>query len=142
MKLKSVLRSNHDLKKNGYIILRKLHKTETLKGAKKAYSTQFDDTFFFVLSVRALVDIIVKEYPEELFFLERCKRFLSYIDEVAAKRQRINGTILAAFLHAYTNFFNNIISTRHTFVFNDEIVELWNTKCLMAYVATWGINSK
>ena len=115
---------------------------ETLKGAKKAYSTQFDDTFFFVLSVRALVDIIVKEYPEELFFFERCKRFLSYIDEVAAKRQRINGTILASFLHAYTNFFNNIISTRHTFVFNDEIVELWNTKCLMAYVATWGINSK
>ncbi len=142
MKLKSVLRSNHNLKKNGYIILRKLHKMETLKGANKAYSIQFDDTFFFVLSVRALVDVIAKEYPQEVAFLERCDRFLSYLNEVAANRQKINGTILASFLHAYTNFFNYIVSTRHPFCFSDEIVELWNTKCLMAYVATWGINNK
>lgn len=142
MKLKSILRSSHDLKKNGYIILRKLHKMETIKGANKAYATQFEDTFFFVLSVRALVDVIAKEYPQEVVFLNRCDRFISYINVVASKRQRINGNILASFLHAYTDFFNYIISTRRSFCFSDEIVELWNTKCLMAYVATWGVNNK
>ena len=79
MKLKSILRSNHDLKKNGYHVLRKLHKIETRKGASKAYASAFDDTFFFVLGVRALVEIINKEYPEELVFLSRCDRFLSYL---------------------------------------------------------------
>ena len=141
MKLKSVLRSNHDLKKNGYHVLWKLHKIETHKGANKAYASVFDDTFFFVLAVRALVEIINKEYPEELVFLSRCDRFLSYLDRTTAKRQRIDKSILASFLHAYTCFFNRIISTRHTFRFDNDIVELWNTKCLMAHIATWGRNS-
>lgn len=142
MKLKSVLRSNHDLKKNGYQILRKLHKMETKKGANKAYLATIDDAFFFVLSVRALVDIVCKEYPEEVAFLDRCDRFLSYLNDVAEKRQRINSTTLASFLHSYTVFFNSIISSHHIFSFNDDIIELWNTKCLMAYIATWGINGK
>lgn len=140
MKLKSILRSNHDLKKNGYHILRKLHKMETNKGAIKAYATTFEETFFFVLSVRALVEIINKEYPEEMGFLERCNGFLSYLDEVAAKKQRVNCTVLASFLHAYTDFFNRVTMAHHSFEFNDEIIDLWNTKCLMAYVATWGSN--
>ena len=141
MKLKSILRSNHDLKKNGYHVLRKLHKIETRKGASKAYASAFDDTFFFVLGVRALVEIINKEYPEELVFLSRCDRFLSYLDKATAKRQRIDKSILASFLHAYTSFFNRIILTHHTFSFDNDIVELWNTKCLMAHIATWGRNS-
>lgn len=140
MKLKSVLRSNHDLKKNGYRILWKLHKMETCKGANKAYASAFDDTFFFVLSVRALVEIISKEYPEELVFLERCNRFLSYLDQIAVKRKKINDTVLASFLHTYTGFFNHITSTHHIFKFNGDIIDLWNTKCLMAYIATWGEN--
>lgn len=140
MKLKSVLRSNHDLKKNGYHVLWKLHKIETRKGASKAYTSTFDDTFFFILGVRALVEIINKEYPEELVFLKRCDSFLSYLDKAAANRQRIDGSILASFLHAYTSFFNRIISTHHIFRFGNDIVELWNTKCLMAYIATWGKN--
>lgn len=139
MKLKSVLQSNHDLKKNGYHILRKLHKIETRKGASKAYASAYGDTFFFVLSVRALVEIIGKEYPEEVFFFKRCNEFLSYLDKVAAKRQKIDGTILASFLHAYTSFFNYIISIHHVFRFDNVIVNLWNTKCLMAYLATWSI---
>ena len=137
MKMKSVLRSNHDLKKNGYQILRKLHKMETRKGAKKAYATTINNAYFFVLSIRALAEIIEKEYPEESFFLERCNRFLSYLNEAAAKGQRLNSAILSSFLHSYTCFFNYIISINHAFLFNNEIIELWNTKCLMAYLAAW-----
>ncbi len=141
MKPKSVLHSTHDLKKNGYHILRKLRKIETRKGAKKAYSFPFNDTFFFVLSIQALFEIMNKEYPEELVFLERCDRFQSYLENVAKKRQKINRTVLASFLQAYTKFFSHIVSVPHLFKFSDDIIEIWNTKCLMAYVATWGKNS-
>lgn len=140
MKLSSILKSNHDLKKNGYKILRKLHKMETRKGSEKAYATAFNDTYFFVLSARALVDVIRREYPEAEAFLIRCDRFLSYIDSMAEKRSRLNSSVLASFLHAYTVFFNRVIEERHPFVFNQDMIELWNTKCLMAYVATWGSN--
>lgn len=140
MKLKSVLRSNHDLKKNGYHILWKLHKMETRQGAKRAYTAAFDGTFFFVLSVRTLVEILAIEYPEEDLFLERCNRFLSYLENASLNKQRINGTILASFLRAYTCFFNRITSVRHAFRFNNDMIKLWNEKCLMAYIATWGKN--
>ncbi len=141
MKFKSILRSNHDLKKNGYRILRKLHKMESCKGADKAYASAFDDTYFFVLSVRALVEIISIEYPEEKTFLDCCNRFLSYLDDTAKRKQRINCSVLASFLHTYTVLFNRVIASRHSFTFSEEIRELWNTKCLMAFIATWGSNS-
>ena len=37
MKFKSVVKTNKDLKKNGYKMIRKLHKMEKKKGAEKAY---------------------------------------------------------------------------------------------------------
>ncbi len=37
MKIKSVVKTNKDLKKNGYKMIRKLHKMEKKKGAEKAY---------------------------------------------------------------------------------------------------------
>ena len=45
MKMKSVIKTNKDLKKNGYRIIRKLHKMEKTKGAKKAYKVVFEDTY-------------------------------------------------------------------------------------------------
>lgn len=141
MELKSVLKSSHDLKKNGYHILRKLHKMETCKGADKVYAVVIDNTYCFVLYVRALMEIISIEYPDELFFHERCSIFLSYLNGIAEAKQRINRSILASFLHAYTVFFNQIISDHHVFIFNQKIRDLWNQYCLMAYIATWGNNS-
>ena len=145
MKISSVLKSNHDLKKNGYKILRKLHHLEKKKGKHRAYAVAVDDTYFFVLSCRALVDIIKEEYPQDqkfiIKFLRKCDTFLEYLNDVAGKKAKIDGTMLAGFLRAYTRFFNRIIKEKYMFRFNQQIVELWNTKCLMAFVATWSSNN-
>ena len=138
MKLNNILRSNHDLKKNGYQIIRKLHKMEKRKGADKAYSAAIDETFYFILSIKALTEIIKNEYPEAELFKCRCERFLTYLVGIAKNRQKIDRFILAAFLHSYTLFFNRIIKEQYAFKFEHDMIELWNTKCLMAYIATWG----
>ena len=140
MKLQSTLKSNHDLKKNGYRILSKLHKMETSKGIQKAYASAHNGTYFFALNVRALVEIIKKEYPEERLFHERCNSFLTYLDAIASRRARLNPSVLASFLHAYTTFFNYIIETHHSFCFDAQIRNMWNKDCLMSYIATWGNN--
>ena len=140
MKFDSVLKSNHDLKKNGYKILRKLHKMEKQKGAEVAYKAAFNNTYFFVLSIKSLVNIINIEYPKANQFKEKCDAFLQYLDSVANKKSRINSSMLASFLHAYTIFFNSVIENGHPFIFDQILIQEWNTRCLMAYIATWGLN--
>ncbi|MBR1432258.1 MAG: hypothetical protein IJ784_01445 [Ruminiclostridium sp.] len=140
MKLKSILRSSHDLKKNGYKIIRKLHKLEHHKGANQAYSSVYEDSYFFILSVRALADIIKLEYPFASSFSKKCDSFITYLECVSTSRGLINKSVLASFLKAYTHFFNCIIELKIDFTFNEKIVGLWNNKCLMAYIATWGNN--
>lgn len=138
MKFQSLLGSNHDLKKNGYKIFRKLHKMETRRGANKAYLAPCGNTYFFVVSCRALVDIIVLEYPDAEQFIDSCNKFLQYLDYVAQNKCTIDRSILSSFLSTYTQFFNHIIKEKHHFRFTEEMIELWNLKCLMAYIATWG----
>lgn len=140
MKFDSVLKSNHDLKKNGYRFLRKLHKLEKHKGADRAYAAAIDDTYFFIIGCRALADIIKAEYPDAHVFAEKCDAFLIYLEAKARSKSRIDKGILSGFLRAYTRFFNRVIDQRKTFSFDQRMIELWNIKCLMAYVATWGDN--
>lgn len=141
MKFESVLKSNHDLKKNGYKVLRKLHKLEKKNGTERAYATILGDSYGFVLSCKALVDILKEEYgnSDELSkFLCRCDSFISYLESISTEKSKIDKTILASFLRSYTRFFNRIIKEKYPFVYNQKIIELWNMKCLMAYIATWG----
>ena len=141
MKLKSVLKSNRDLKKNGYKIIRKLYKLERRKGIDRAYSVNIGDTYYFILGCRALADIIKIEYPDEHRFLEKCDVFLAYLETISLNRSKIDRTVLAGFLRAYTRFFNSIIEQNENFIFTQQIIDLWNINCLMAYVATWGKNN-
>lgn len=140
MKFDSILGSNHDLKKNGYRVIRKLHKLETRNGADRAYAAIYLDTYFFVLSCRALVDIIKIEYPEAHSFSTKCDSFLDHLESSAKAKGRIDRSKLASFLRSYTRFFNEIIAQKHKFVFDARVRDLWNTRCLMAYIATWGEN--
>lgn len=142
MKFDSMLKSNHDLKKNGYKVLRKLHKLEKKNGAELAYSKALEESYGFVLSCQALIEIIYEEYghcDESSKFLGKCESFLSYLETISKTKSRINSKVLSSFLHSYTVFFNYIIKEKYHFVFNQRIIELWNMKCLMAYIATWGI---
>lgn len=140
MKFDSILKNSHDLKKNGYRIFRKLHKMEKCQGAERAYAAAIDDTYFFLVGCRTLIDIIRIEYSDMDKFLEKCDAFLMYLEAAALKKGKVDKTKLAGFLRSYTKFFNEIIDKKAKFTFTPEIVELWNTKCLMAYIATWGEN--
>lgn len=140
MKMRSILKSNQDLKKNGYTILRKLHKIETREGADHAYEVAINNSYFFVLSCRNLVDIIRIEYPFANSFVHSCESFLEYLTDISAKKNRINRRKLSRFLHSYTLFFNKIIAEKHAFIYNQTIIDVWNTGCLMAYIAAWGTN--
>lgn len=62
MKFDSLLKSNHDLKKNGYKILRKLHKLENRANLSKAYGASCSKGCFVVLSCKELADIISDMY--------------------------------------------------------------------------------
>mgnify|MGYP004522634971 CR=1 FL=1 len=142
MKLKSNITSNKELKKNGYKILRKLHKMERKKGADRAYASCYEGTYMFVLYCKELVDIIKNEYGKDkniIRFEEKCDGFLRYLDHIAETKSKMNKTCLAGFLKAYTKFFNNVIESNHSFFFDQTLREKWNVKCLMAYIATWGM---
>ncbi len=142
MKLRQVLRNSKDLKKNGYKMLRKLHKMEKRKGAEKAYAVCFENTYGFVLYCRALVNIINMEYKETdefiLNFEKKCDKFLDYLDTIADRKGKMKKSKLSGFLKAYTKFFNKVVNKDYDFSFDQTIREQWNIKCLMAYIATWG----
>lgn len=64
MKFKPVLK-HHDLKKNGYKVVRKLHKLENKKNVRS--SGKMDGICFYVLSCRHLAELIEVEYADHTF---------------------------------------------------------------------------
>lgn len=139
MKFKSVLHNSRDLKKNGYKIIRKLHKMETRKGADNAYQAVIHDSYYFVAGCRALINIIKYQYPEAELFEKRCDGFIQYLEMKAETKSRLQKKKVSSFLKYYTKFFNKTINEGHKFVFDDYTLRMWNEKCLMAYIATWNV---
>ena len=144
MKFDSLLKSNHDLKKNGYKILRKLHKLEKRSNLSKAYSAYCSEGCFVVLSCRNLSEILYDLYGnrEEQYinlFLQRTAEFVKYLEFIADSRSVINPKMLVSYLTSYTTFFNRIIEEHYVkFSPNKDLYTKWNVGCLMAYVAVWG----
>ena len=142
MKFKSVVKTNKDLKKNGYKMIRKLHKMEKKKGAEKAYRASFEDTYMFVLYCKGLTELIEMEYCETdefvFSFKKKCIKFMEYLTFISASKTKINKSYLASFLKNYTKFFNKIIDKKYPFLVNQKVLEKWNIGCVMAYIATWG----
>ena len=142
MKIKSVVKTNKDLKKNGYKMIRKLHKMEKKKGAKKVYGASFENTYMFVLYCKGLTELIEMEYgktEEYIFsFKKKCIKFMEYLECISASKSKINKTYLAGFLKSYTKFFNKITDKKYPFLVDQKVLEKWNISCVMAYIATWG----
>lgn len=143
MKFKSIITSHHDLKKNGYKILRKLHKLEIRSNLDKAYSRVSPDGFFVVLACKNLAELLSIQYGSYSqgyihIFLEKTDRFVSYLDSTARKHARISPTHLSSYLSAYTEFFNRIADEQITFTVDNNILTKWNVGCVMAYTAVWG----
>ena len=143
MKIKSVVKTNKDLKKNGYKMIRKLHKMEKKKGAEKAYGVSFENTYMFVLYCKGLTELIEMEYGEtdEFVFLfkKKCIKFMEYLTFISASKSKINKSYLASFLKSYTKFSNKIIAKKYPLHVNQKALEKWNIGCVMAYIAAWGV---
>ena len=138
MKFKTMLSSNHDLKKNGYKIVRKLKKATKRRCAKKLYERgKLNDEYAFVLSYIHLIEIIAKEYPDGEVFLWKCEAFKKSLVSSSSIQDRVNKEHLISFLKSYTRFFNRMIEEKHRFIFDEEMMILWNQKCLMAYLYSW-----
>lgn len=141
MKLDSIIHSNNALKKNGYQIVRKLHKLERKKNLDCVYELTYEGIPFWFLSFKNLVDIIKTMYgasKEEYIsiFIKKSESFQSYLEKVAVRRGKINGSRLSSYLKAYTQFFNRAKQTEK-FDKSLKVLEEWNLKCVMAYYAAW-----
>ncbi len=144
MNLKSILRCNHDLKKNGYKIIRKLHKLESRKNLDKVYIRKCREGYFAVLSFVNLISLIQKQYSDNkdisfVFneFMRKSNIFLHHLEYVSENRIRVNRHKLSSYLSSYTDFFNTIIQLKVPFNITQEVLIDWNRKCVMAYYAVW-----
>ena len=143
MKFCSILCSHHDLKKNGYKIIKKLHKLERRTNLDRAYSKSCQDGFFVVLACKNLAELLELQYGkyENVYiqsFLQRTNQFVAYLEFTANNHARVNAQYLSAYLSAYTTFFHQIRNDRILFDSNPQIIEKWNVGCIMAYNVVWG----
>lgn len=143
MLFKSIIRSNHDLKKNGYKIVRKLHKLEKRANLARVYSFTTNGDCYVYLCFRGLEDILTAEYGSYdntyiRSFLEFTHDFSNYLECITKSNSRISSARLASYLSAYTEFFNRISDENIPFQVNDVILAKWNIGCIMAYTAVWG----
>ena len=144
MKFDSLINSHHDLKKNGYKILRKLHILEKRSNLSKVYAARCANGYFVVLSCKNLADILLDLYGhcEDVFikrFLKKTNAFTNYLDTIAMKQTKIDANILSSYLTSYTHFFNYIINDCSLkFIPDKSFLSKWNMGCIMAYTAVWG----
>ncbi len=143
MKFKSMINSHQDLKKNGYKILRKLHKLERRTNLGKIYNQFCTDGYYVVLSCKNLAELLSFQYSKYdqnyiRSFLKKTDKFVAYLDMVARSKARINSTYLSNYLSAYTEFFNRISNEKIVFSVDKAMLAKWNIGCVMAYNAVWG----
>lgn len=144
MKFKSIIKSNHALKKNGYKILRKLHKLEKKKNLDYIYSATCKEGYFFILACKNLIKLITNQYNGIICssnlekFSQQSDLFLKHLENAARNRKRINKHLLSSYLKTFTIFFNIIIENKTEFRIRKELLEEWNQKCIMAYISAWG----
>lgn len=144
MKFDSLIKNNHDLKKNGYKIFRKLHKLEKRANLPKAYGAKCQNGYYVVLSCKGFYDVLYDlygNYEDEYIkcFLEKTSHFIDYLDAIAVASVTVDSKILSNYLTSFTQFFNRITEDQHIkFSPSKNFFVKWNAGCVMAYTAVWG----
>jgi len=129
------------MKKNGYKILRKLHKLESRHNLLK-YRPKIRFAYY---SCKELIDLLYSvygihndQYIQDFF--KKSYHFCRYVKYICDTNSRINKSILSDYLTTYTKFFIYIKQSHIKFTVNHNFIESWHTKCLMSYIAIWGDN--
>lgn len=143
MNFKSTITNMHDFKKNGYKIIKKLHKLEKRKNLKTAYSSTNGSTYFWVISVEGLINLLKSQYGtyNNQFvteFLKCSNDFVTYINNVAKRKGKISKKRVASYLHSYTKFYNKAkgtINLRSSI----NLLSTWYINCVMPYYSVWKV---
>jgi len=139
MKLNNALTSTHTLKKCTYRMLRKLHSLE-YRGSLRT-CRQLSGEYYVVLYLRHISQVIGSVYSNVSnadVAVENLENLIKAIETAAASRLRIDRTLLVACLKRHTKVFNWLEEHKIKIEVNDELIEFWNMKCVIAYICQFG----
>jgi len=146
--IKPFLKSTHDLKKNGYKVLRRLHRIENADAARSIYQKSCKQGAFVFLSVFHLANVVRdsmqlenKEYAEHKKFAVRTQKLVDILLKASTEGCAISRQVVVSYLKAYTKFFNFVKENRQKIMYNQAIHDEWSNKVVLAYIATWGNKS-
>jgi hypothetical protein len=139
MKLHLALRSTHDLKKASYSMLKKFHKIEYRGSLREC--AKLGNEPYLVLCLEHMSSVIKNCYTDTFTGysgLSQLDTLIQSLKSTALTRMRIDRRILVSCLVAHTEFFNFLEMNRHRIATNKDIVDEWNIKCVMAFLAQFG----
>lgn len=139
MNLNNGLKSTHDLKKCSYRMLRKMHSLEARGSLREC--PKLNNEYYVVLCLQHMADIMGKSYT----YNANAKDFALGLEELIKVLQmrtqnglRVNRSILVACLKTHTRVFNWLEDNKIRIKADDALSELWNMKCVVAYVCQFG----
>ena len=113
------------------------------KNLKTAYSSTNGSTYFWVISVEGLINLLKSQYGtyNNQFvteFLKCSNDFVTYINNVAKRKGKISKKRVASYLHSYTKFYNKAkgtINLRSSI----NLLSTWYINCVMPYYSVWKV---
>lgn len=143
MRLKPVILSTNDLKKNTYKVLCKMHTLENKKNIKRFYSKKYDDEYYVVLVVNHIKNIMDNYsyiFSESVYgkeYLNKLNKFYQILQNSTAEDRKLNSKDIVSLLKYHTKTFNDILSKDIKINMSEVIHTQW-TKCIRAKGAVWG----
>jgi len=134
MNLNQALRSTRDLKRITYRMLRKLHRIKTRRSFKNSY--KFGDEYCIILYLQHMVETI------EGVYMKKEENVVKYLNEIITLLRiktkedlMIHHSLLVSCLRRHTQVFNWLKRNKISLIKTQEILILWTTQCVPAYVA-------
>lgn len=142
MKFDVIITNNHQLKKNGYKVIRKLRDVNRPGKFTKAASASCNEGSYYYLACKALVELMKEVYlpsenPTVNRFFQDADSFLNYLNQASAMKEKLNTSRIAAFERDYTTFFHYLSKENIEYSDSPKARSLWGEKCLMAHLAVW-----
>lgn len=139
MNCNCALKSTHHLKKVSYRMLRKLHWLESHRSLEKSH--KFGNEYCVILYLRHMVETIESVYRKNDAVDNVIKYLNSIINHLTDKTKedlKIHRPLLVSCLRRHTRVFNWLKRNKINITIDSELVVLWSTKCVPAYVGQFG----
>lgn len=140
-KMNDALQSTRKLRKISYRMLRKLHKLEkrrSLSCAKKLGEEWAP--LLFVQHLSEIIDLCYMQDAINIPSVLSLKESLVGLTVFHKKRASIDRAVLVSCLKQHTAAFNDLFEQKIQVSISQVSLNLWRTRCLMAYVCQFGNN--